>query len=132
MALSFSKARWGMAALVATANLLVAQGGTPAEAQTNNKCKTQFGSFPSDPGYTGFHVHDFSSSTAPVAFTETQNHAALIIGTAFNDTLEASQTVVATVVICGKGGDDVVEGGGGPSTLRGGGGRDFLGGTIRP
>jgi Ca2+-binding RTX toxin-like protein len=118
VALNFKHARWGAAALVATASLMVAQAQTP-DASAQARC---FGLTAADLKAAGFTTTDFSGGS-PASFTSGGGNVA-IIGSPGDDTLQAN--AATTAIICGKGGADQIQGSLGDDQLKGGPGNDTI------
>src|SRR5215207_7531767 len=115
MASRFTSARWGAAALVAGAGLLLAP-----EVAAQGRC---FGLTAADYEAAGFDVADFSGQTGPVHVVSGGGSVA-IIGSPGDDTLNAA--AASNAVICGKGGAEFITGGLGPDQLKGGPGNDTI------
>jgi Ca2+-binding RTX toxin-like protein len=121
MASKFTAARWGAAALVASASLTLAPVSIP-EAAAQARC---FGFTAADLKNAGFTTADFSGGS-PASFTSGGGPVA-IIGSPGGDTLSAANA--SSAVICGKGGADQITGSPGPDQIKGGPGNDTIAGN---
>jgi Ca2+-binding RTX toxin-like protein len=130
MVLKFTSARWGAAALVASAALVLAQAQAP-EASAQGRC---FGLTAADFKQAGYDTADFSGG-AQASFTYGGTKAVAVIGSGGDDSLSAG--TASGAVICGKGGADGITGSGlaagaGPDQLKGGPGNDTVVGRGGP
>ena len=123
MALKFTPARWGAAALVASAALTL---GPTSGAGAQARC---FGLTAAEYAAAGFDVADFSGQAGPAGFASGGGSVA-IIGSPGDDSLDAG--AAAAAIVCGKGGADLILGSVGPDRLKGGPGNDTIAGGPTP